>query len=63
MDGGGGLHSGSNPQKMEDDTMLKQLPMMSDIAYAALFLPSDLSAKITDVTINVTAGTTDGLNY
>jgi enoyl-[acyl-carrier-protein] reductase (NADH) len=48
---------------MEDDTMLKQLPMMADIAYAALFLPSDLSAKITDVTIDVTAGTTDGLNY
>ena len=43
--------------------MLKQLPMMADIANAALFLASDLAGKITGVTIDVTAGTTNGLNY
>jgi 3-oxoacyl-[acyl-carrier protein] reductase len=49
--------------KLEEDTMLKQLPMMADIANAALFLASDLASKITGVTIDVTAGTTNGLNY
>ncbi|GAB3235440.1 SDR family oxidoreductase [Algoriphagus aestuariicola] len=50
-------------RKLEDDTMLKQLPLMADIANAALFLASDLAGKITGVTIDVTAGTTNGLNY
>ena len=48
---------------MEDDTMLKKLPLMDDIANAAVFLASDMSSKITGVTIDVTSGTTAGLNY
>jgi enoyl-[acyl-carrier-protein] reductase (NADH) len=43
--------------------MLKQLPMMADIANVATFLASDLAGKITGVTIDVTCGTTSGLNY
>lgn len=50
-------------QKMKDDTMLKQLPMMEDISNTAVFLASDLAGKITGVTIDVTAGTTTALNY
>ena len=50
-------------ESLGDDTMLKQLPMMADIADVALFLASDLAGKITGVTIDVTAGTTNGLNY
>jgi NAD(P)-dependent dehydrogenase (short-subunit alcohol dehydrogenase family) len=50
-------------RKMEEDTMLKKLPLMDDIANVAVFLSSDLAAKITGVTIDVTAGTTAGLNY
>lgn len=49
--------------KMEEDTMLKKLPMMQDIANAAVFLSSDMAGKITGVTIDVTCGTTAGLNY
>jgi 3-oxoacyl-[acyl-carrier protein] reductase len=48
---------------MEADTMLKKLPLMADIANAAVFLSSDMSGKITGVTIDVTGGTTAGLNY
>ncbi len=50
-------------QKMEDDTMLKKLPLMEDIANLAVFLSSDLASKITGVTVDITAGTTAGLNY
>lgn len=50
-------------KKMKGDTMLKQLPLMADIANTAVFLASDLSGKITGVTIDVTCGTTTGLNY
>jgi 3-oxoacyl-[acyl-carrier protein] reductase len=50
-------------QSMEADTMLKKLPLMADIANVAVFLSSDLAGKITGVTIDVTAGTTAGLNY
>jgi 3-oxoacyl-[acyl-carrier protein] reductase len=50
-------------RKMEEDTMLKKLPMMTDIANVAVFLASDLSGKITGVTVDVTCGTTAGLNY
>jgi hypothetical protein len=39
--------------------MLKQLPLMEDIANAAVFLSSPMAAKIT----GVTAGTTAALNY
>jgi NAD(P)-dependent dehydrogenase (short-subunit alcohol dehydrogenase family) len=50
-------------RQMEKDSMLKKLPLMADIANVAVFLASDLSGKITGVTIDVTAGTTAGLNY
>jgi NAD(P)-dependent dehydrogenase (short-subunit alcohol dehydrogenase family) len=50
-------------QKLKEDTMLKELPMMADIANTASFLASDLANKITGVTIDVTAGTTSALNY
>lgn len=48
---------------MEDDAMLKRLPSMSDIADVAVFLCSDYARQITGVTIDVTAGSTSGLNY
>jgi 3-oxoacyl-[acyl-carrier protein] reductase len=48
---------------MESDTMLKKLPLMADIANVAVFLASDLAGKITGVTVDVTSGTTAGLNY
>jgi NAD(P)-dependent dehydrogenase (short-subunit alcohol dehydrogenase family) len=48
---------------MEQDTMLKKLPLMDDIANTAVFLVSDLAGKITGVTVDVTCGTTAGLNY
>jgi 3-oxoacyl-[acyl-carrier protein] reductase len=50
-------------RSMEEDTMLKKLPMMADIANLAVFLCSDLAGKITGVTVDVTCGTTAGLNY
>ena len=50
-------------RNMENDTMLKKLPMMQDVANVAVFLASDLAGKITGVTIDVTSGTTAGLNY
>ncbi|MGN7820030.1 SDR family NAD(P)-dependent oxidoreductase [Chitinophaga sp. 22536] len=50
-------------EKMEADTMLKQLPLMADIAQTAVFLASDMASKITGVAIDVTAGTTAALNY
>lgn len=50
-------------EKMEQDTMLKKLPRMADIARAALFLVSDQAEKITGVTLDLTGGTTSALNY
>ena len=50
-------------ETMEDDTMLKRLPLMADVANTAVFLASDMAGKITGVTIDVTCGTTAGLNY
>jgi 3-oxoacyl-[acyl-carrier protein] reductase len=50
-------------RSMEADTMLKKLPSMTDIANAAVFLSSDLAGNITGITIDVTGGTTAGLNY
>ncbi|MDB5062639.1 MAG: family oxidoreductase [Mucilaginibacter sp.] len=50
-------------RKMEEDSMLKKLPSMVDIANVAVFLASDMAGKITGVTIDVTSGTTAGLNY
>jgi len=39
------------------------MPLMADIASAAVFLCSDMAKMITGVTLDVTAGTTAGLNY
>jgi 3-oxoacyl-[acyl-carrier protein] reductase len=50
-------------KKMEEDTMLKKLPMMEDIANTAVFLASDMAGKITGCTVDVTCGTTSALNY
>jgi 3-oxoacyl-[acyl-carrier protein] reductase len=50
-------------RNMEADTMLKKLPLMADIANLAVFLSSDMAGKITGVTVDVTCGTTAGLNY
>lgn len=50
-------------RSMKADTMLKEMPLMADIANAAVFLASDMAAKITGVTLDVTCGTTAGLNY
>lgn len=50
-------------QSMKNDTMLKKLPLMTDIANTAVFLASDMAHMITGVTIDVTGGTTAGLNY
>ena len=49
--------------KMKEDTMLKELPLMEDIANTAVFLASDMAGKITGSTIDVTCGTTSALNY
>jgi NAD(P)-dependent dehydrogenase (short-subunit alcohol dehydrogenase family) len=49
--------------RLKNDTMLKEMPLMKDIANAAVFLASDLAGKITGVTLDVTAGTTGALNY
>jgi NAD(P)-dependent dehydrogenase (short-subunit alcohol dehydrogenase family) len=48
---------------MENDTMLKKLPLMEEIANTAVFLASNFAKSITGVTIDVTGGTTAGLNY
>lgn len=50
-------------EKLKEDTMLKALPLMEDIANTAVFLASRMAGKITGVTIDVTAGTTSALNY
>jgi 3-oxoacyl-[acyl-carrier protein] reductase len=48
---------------MENDTMLKKLPAMVEIANTAVFLASDSAKSITGVTIDVTGGTTAALNH
>jgi NAD(P)-dependent dehydrogenase (short-subunit alcohol dehydrogenase family) len=50
-------------QKMKADTMLKEMPLMADIANCAVFLCSDMARRITGVTVDITCGTTAGLNY
>lgn len=50
-------------RQMEGDTMLKKLPLMADIANVAVFAASGLAGMVTGVTIDVTGGTTAGLNY
>nr|WP_121272869.1 SDR family oxidoreductase [Pedobacter schmidteae] len=59
----GGDEAESFLQKLVDDTMLNQLPLMQDIANTAVFLASDMAGKITGVTIDITVGTTAALNY
>ncbi len=48
---------------MEDDTMLKRMPTMEEVANTAVFLASDLAKSITGVTVDITGGTTAALNY
>jgi enoyl-[acyl-carrier-protein] reductase (NADH) len=50
-------------REMKADTMLKRLPLMADIANTAVFLASEMAGMITGVTVDVTGGTTAGLNY
>lgn len=50
-------------QKLTDDTMLKELPSVADIANVAAFLASGMSSGITGVTVDVTCGTTAALNH
>jgi NAD(P)-dependent dehydrogenase (short-subunit alcohol dehydrogenase family) len=45
-------------KKMEDETMLKRLPLMAEIANVAVFLASDMASAMTGTTANVTCGTT-----
>lgn len=49
--------------KMKSDTMLKDMPLMEDIASTAVFLASNAASKITGTTIDVTVGTTAALNH
>jgi 3-oxoacyl-[acyl-carrier protein] reductase len=49
--------------RMKNDAMIKKLPLMVDIANTAVFLASDLASAITGVTVDVTCGSTAGLNY
>lgn len=48
---------------MREDTMLKELPLMQDIADTAVFLCSGKASRITGTTIDLTVGTTSALNY
>jgi len=50
-------------REMEGDTMLKKLPLMADITNVAVFLASAMAGGITGVTVDVSCGTTAGLNY
>ncbi|MEO5591132.1 MAG: SDR family oxidoreductase [Chitinophagaceae bacterium] len=45
-------------KEMDDDTMLKRRPMMSEIASVAVFLVSDMASGMTGTTANITCGTT-----
>ena len=59
----GGDKASAFVQNLKDDTMLKQLPSMADIASVAVFIASSMASKITGVTVDVTCGTTAALNY
>lgn len=50
-------------KKMAGDTMLKRMPVMKDIADAAVFLSSDWAQNITGTTLDLSCGTTSALNY
>ena len=45
-------------QDIVNDTMLKKLPLMSEIANAAVFAVSDHASAMTGTTLNLTCGTT-----
>ena len=45
-------------KEMENDTMLKRLPMMHEISSVAVFLASGKASGITGSTVNITCGTT-----
>lgn len=45
-------------KKMEEDTMLRKLPLMSEIANVAAFAVSDQASGMTGTALNVTCGTT-----
>jgi NAD(P)-dependent dehydrogenase (short-subunit alcohol dehydrogenase family) len=47
--------------RIKSDTMLKEMPLMKDIANTAVFLASDMARMITGTTVDVTAGTTTSL--
>jgi 3-oxoacyl-[acyl-carrier protein] reductase len=49
--------------RIKTDTMLKQMPLMADIANTAVFLASDMGRMITGVTVDLTAGTTTALSH
>ena len=42
---------------IENDTMLKRLPLMKEIASVAVFLVSDMASGMTGTTANITCGT------
>ncbi|SDF91928.1 Enoyl-[acyl-carrier-protein] reductase [NADH] [Dyadobacter soli] len=48
---------------LRNDSMLKRLPAMHDIANTAVFAASDLATLITGTVIDVTGGATTALNY
>jgi 3-oxoacyl-[acyl-carrier protein] reductase len=50
-------------ERIRQDTMLGKLPLMKDIASAAVFLASDLADTITGVTIDITAGSTSAVHH
>lgn len=50
-------------RKMADDTMLKKLPLMHEIANLAVFLASDMASAITGNTVDITSGTTNALGH
>jgi len=50
-------------KKMASDTMLKRLPLMSEIANLAVFLASDHASAITGNTVDITCGTTNALGH
>jgi 3-oxoacyl-[acyl-carrier protein] reductase len=45
-------------KKMAEDTMLRKLPLMSEIANVAAFVVSDRASGMTGTALNVTCGTT-----
>lgn len=66
LPGGAGSRRCGGESVLREDrehTMLKKLPLMADIANAAVFLASDHASRMTGTTVDVTAGTISALNY